>query len=272
MTTISILGCGWYGLPLAKALVSDGYKVKGSTTSGSKVEQLAGAGIEPFILDLSADRSTFPDDFFDTDVLVIAIPPKTRSGEGEEYLSKMEKVVASVNKHQVSKVILISSTGVYADMNKVVDEDTPPVPDTASGKILLQAETLFQQQIEFKTAIIRFGGLVGPGRHPGRFFTGKQGITNGLAPVNLIHLNDCIGITKAIIHKNAYGHIFNAVAQHHPTRADFYTQAAEKGELALPGFILKLDNWKIVESKNVPRILAYEYQTDDWYRALDHKF
>ncbi|HEK20875.1 SDR family oxidoreductase [Mucilaginibacter sp.] len=272
MTTISILGCGWYGLPLAKALVSDGYKVKGSTTTAVKVDQLAGAGIEPVILNLSADRSTFPDEFFDTDILIVAIPPKTRSGEGDEYLSKMEKVVASVKKYQISKVILISSTGVYADMNRAVDEDTPPAPDIASGKILLQAETLFQQQIEFKTAIIRFGGLVGPGRHPGRFFTGKQGIANGLAPVNLIHLDDCIGITRAIIDKNAYGHIFNAVAPHHLTRADFYTQAAEKGGLALPSFILKLDNWKIVESKNVPRVLAYRYQTDDWYTALDHKF
>ncbi|WP_292942495.1 SDR family oxidoreductase [Mucilaginibacter sp. 44-25] len=269
---ISILGCGWYGLPLAKALVNSGYEVKGSTTTAGKIEQLANAGIEPYILDLSADRSTFPDDFFDTDVLVIAIPPKTRSGEGEEYLSKMEKVVASVKRHQISKVILISSTGVYADMNKLVDENTPPAPDTTSGKILLAAETLFQQQSGFKTAIIRFGGLVGPGRHPGRFFAGKQDVANGLAPVNLIHLDDCIGITRAIIDKNAYGHIFNAVAPHHPTRADFYTQAAEKGGLALPGFILKLDNWKIVESKNVPRILAYEYQTDDWYTALDHKF
>lgn len=269
---ISILGCGWYGLPLAKALLSDGYHVKGSTTSAGKVEQLAYAGIEPYILDLSADESTFPDDFFDTDVLIIAIPPKTRSGEGEEYLSKMEKVVASAKKYQISKVILISSTGVYADMNKVVDEDIPSAPDTASGKILLAAETLFQQQSGFKTAIIRFGGLVGPGRHPGWFFAGKQGIANGLAPVNLIYLDDCIGITRAIVDKNAYGYVFNAVAPHHPTRAEFYTQAAGKAGMALPGFISNLENWKTVESKNVPKILAYEYQTDDWYKALDNKF
>ncbi|QXV64114.1 SDR family oxidoreductase [Mucilaginibacter achroorhodeus] len=270
--TISILGCGWYGLPLAKALVNDGYKIKGSTTSANKVEQLANAGIKPFVLDLSTDQSTFPDEFFDTDILIIAIPPKTRSGEGQEYLAKMEKVVESIIKHQISKVILISSTGVYADMNKMVNEDIPPDPDTESGKILLNAEALFQQRISFKTTVIRFGGLVGPGRHPGRFFAGKQGVANGLAPVNLIHLDDCIGITKTIISKNAYECTFNAVAPHHPTRADFYTQAAEQGGLALPGFILKLDRWKIVESMNVPEILNYQYDANNWYTALDHKF
>lgn len=270
--TISILGCGWYGLPLATVLVNDGYKVKGSTTSADKVEQLTNAGIEPFVLDLAADQSTFPEGFFDTDVLIIAIPPKTRSGEGQEYLPKMEKVVASITIHQISKVILISSTGVYADMNKVVTEDTPPEPDTQSGKILLEVEILFQQQSSFKTAIIRFGGLVGPGRHPGRFFAGKHDIANGLAPVNLIHLDDCIGITESIISKNAYGYVFNAVAPHHPTRADFYTQAAEQGGLALPDFILQLDKWKIVESKNVPQVLNYQYDANNWYMALTHKF
>jgi 3-hydroxyisobutyrate dehydrogenase-like beta-hydroxyacid dehydrogenase len=32
MTKISILGCGWLGFPLAKALLKDGFTVKGSTT------------------------------------------------------------------------------------------------------------------------------------------------------------------------------------------------------------------------------------------------
>ena len=34
MTQISILGCGWLGLPLAKALLKNGFSVKGSTIVG----------------------------------------------------------------------------------------------------------------------------------------------------------------------------------------------------------------------------------------------
>ena len=44
MTKISILGCGWLGLPLAKALIENGFSVKGSTTSTDKLTALENAG------------------------------------------------------------------------------------------------------------------------------------------------------------------------------------------------------------------------------------
>ena len=50
---ISILGCGWLGLPLGKYLVEKGHFVKGSTTSKSKIALLSEVGIEPFLLRLS---------------------------------------------------------------------------------------------------------------------------------------------------------------------------------------------------------------------------
>ena len=37
---ISIMGCGWLGLPLAAQLVKAGYNVKGSTTTPEKLEVL----------------------------------------------------------------------------------------------------------------------------------------------------------------------------------------------------------------------------------------
>lgn len=48
MTKISILGCGWLGLPLAKALIENGFSVKGSTTSTDKLTALENDGITPF--------------------------------------------------------------------------------------------------------------------------------------------------------------------------------------------------------------------------------
>ena len=52
MNKISILGCGWLGLPLAKSLLSKGHEIKGSTTSESKLEMLKNAGILPFQIQL----------------------------------------------------------------------------------------------------------------------------------------------------------------------------------------------------------------------------
>jgi predicted dinucleotide-binding enzyme len=47
---ISILGCGWYGSALGKALIADGIEVKGSTTSAAKMKDLAALGIRPYVV------------------------------------------------------------------------------------------------------------------------------------------------------------------------------------------------------------------------------
>ena len=52
MTKISILGCGWLGLPLAKALIGNGFSVNGSTTSIDKIGLLENAGITPFLIEI----------------------------------------------------------------------------------------------------------------------------------------------------------------------------------------------------------------------------
>ena len=55
MTKISILGCGWLGVPLAKALIGNGFSVKGSTTSTGKLLPLENIGIASFLIELKED-------------------------------------------------------------------------------------------------------------------------------------------------------------------------------------------------------------------------
>ncbi|MBD1391500.1 SDR family oxidoreductase [Mucilaginibacter glaciei] len=265
--TVSILGCGWFGFALAKSLIADGVEVKGSTTSTDKLTKLTEAGVSPYLIDLSTEVNNSV--FFDCDVLIIAIPPKSRSGEGAEYVPKLQRVVDAVNQGRVQKVILISSTGVYADLNTAVDELTDPQPGTPGAEVLFAAEELFRSQTKFKTVIIRFGGLIGPGREPGRFFAGRKDIPNGLAPVNMIELGDCIGVARAIIDKDAFGHTFNACIPNHPPKAEFYGLAAKKAGLEPPEFIAELNEWKMVNSVNVPEILGYRYNITNWIDWLN---
>ena len=76
---ISILGCGWYGLALAKKLLTLGYEVKGSTTSEEKIGLLEKAGIVPYLVIIDPEEIEYEEFFFDFDVLFIAIPPNSRS-------------------------------------------------------------------------------------------------------------------------------------------------------------------------------------------------
>ncbi|MGY0034540.1 NAD(P)-binding domain-containing protein [Pedobacter sp. NJ-S-72] len=73
---ISILGCGWYGLELAKELIKSGYKVKGSTTTPKKLNSLQQSGIIPYLINFSEGEDHFDTDFFNCDLLIISIPPK----------------------------------------------------------------------------------------------------------------------------------------------------------------------------------------------------
>jgi nucleoside-diphosphate-sugar epimerase len=259
-TNISILGCGWYGSALAKAFIADDLQVKGSTTSPDKLAELALMGIEPHLVDFSPSRESYDAAFFDCEVLWIAIPPKSRGGEGPIFVEKVKGIIEAIKIFAIPNVVFISSTAVYADNNRHVNEETDPQPNTEAGRILLEAENLFRAEDSFKTTIIRFAGLIGPARNPGRFFAGKKDIANGDAPVNLIHLDDCIGISKEILAKQAFGFLFNGCAPDHPTKADFYTQAAIDSELERPEFIGELKEWKIVESVNVGLVLGYEYK------------
>lgn len=260
--TVSILGCGWYGTALAKALVTKGIKVKGSTTSPEKMQALADVGIEPFLIDLAPDNTVYDIDFFECDVLWISIPPRARAGQGEEYLYKIMHLISIIETNNIKQVVLISSTGVYGDSNTEVTELDAPNPDSDSGNILFTAENLLRARTTFTTTIIRFAGLIGPGRDPGRFFAGKTNIVNGEAPVNLIHLTDCVGISCAILEQQAFGYTYNAVSPNHPTRIAFYTQAALRAGFDEPQFIAEKKNWKMVSGVNVGEKLGYQYKED----------
>ncbi|MDQ1142056.1 hypothetical protein [Pedobacter agri] len=81
-----------------------------------------------------------------------------------------------------------------------------------------------------------------------------------LAPVNLIHQTDAIGVASAILKKQAFGRIYNACSPDHPSKKAFYTAAAHTTGLIEPRFIEEKRDWKIVESLNVPEFLDYDFQ------------
>jgi nucleoside-diphosphate-sugar epimerase len=252
--TISILGCGWYGLAVAEELIKIGYKVKGTTTRVEKLEELQTLGIEASIACFEADQESYDSEFFDCDLLIISIPPKRSSGAASIYAEKIARINNVAVQKKVPRVLFISSTGVYGDYNTEVDESVLPNPQSDSGKAILEAENLTRES-SYSATILRFGGLFG--RDPARFFAGKKNIPNGRAPVNLIHLQDCIGLTRAIIEKDAFGFIFNACSINHPAKMDFYTRAAIKSNVEVPGFVDELREWKIVNSMQVKQILNY---------------
>lgn len=273
---ISILGCGWLGLPLAKSLLSKGYKVKGSTTSESKLELLKNAGILPFQIQLEENQiiGNMEDFLKETDVLVIDIPPGLRkeisSSNEMTFVNKVKTLIPFIEKSGVQKVIFVSSTSVYGDNFPIVEitEETQPNPDTESGKQLVISETLLQSNPHFKTTVIRFGGLLDDDRHPVKFLAGRTNVENPEAPVNMIQREDCIGIIEKSLNfarddNWEWNQTFNAVAPQHPTRKDYYHKKAQIQNLPLPIFAENSESkGKIISSKKVETILGYSFQKE----------
>lgn len=273
---IAILGCGWLGLPLAKSLLSKGYKVKGSTTSESKLDLLKNAGISPFQIQLEEHQiiGNIEDFLKETNVLVIDIPPglrrETSTSKEMTFVNKIKNLIPFIEKSDVQKVVFVSSTSVYGDSFPIVEitEETQPNPDTESGKQLVIAETLLQSNPNFKTMVIRFGGLLGDDRHPVKFLAGRTNVENPDAPVNMIQREDCIGIIEKSLNfarddNWEWNQIFNAVAPQHPTRKAYYHKKAEIFHLPLPTFAENSESkGKIISSEKVETILGYSFQKE----------
>jgi nucleoside-diphosphate-sugar epimerase len=238
MTKISILGCGWLGLPLAKAFIKKDFSVNGSTTSTEKLSTLENAGISPFLISLDNKSVTCAIKPFlqESNILLIDIPPKLRGSNKENFVEKIKVLIPFIEKSSVKNVLFVSSTSVYGEENKIVTEESPLNPDTESGKQLVEAEQLLQSNTNFKTTVLRFGGLIGEDRHPVKFLAGRENLDNPEAPINLIHQEDCIGIILKIIENDCWDETFNAVAPSHPSRSTYYTQKAMDLNLALPKF------------------------------------
>lgn len=248
------MGCGWLGLPLAKSLLAAGYRVHGSTTSEEKLKSLAEAGIQPFLIRLGEDGINGPiDDFLSgAEILILNVPPKLRGAHRENYVLKMQAVHRALTASSLKKLVFVSSTSVYGSLEGEVSEASPPVPDTESGRQLLETERLFREDAGLQTIIIRFGGLIGPERHPVTFLSGKKGLKNGQEAVNLIHLDDCIHLLQTVMEDGHWNEVFNGVYPLHPRKREYYVREALLRKLPPPEYLNteEENQGKIVLSSN----------------------
>ena len=116
--TISILGCGWLGLPLAHHLAQQGYAVKGSTTTPMKLVLLRAEGIEPYLLELDPTvHGDQVEDFFKSDILFLNIPPGRKGGA--EAASQFEQMMEAFQTEDTMVSNGATTVGSVADLPDV---------------------------------------------------------------------------------------------------------------------------------------------------------
>lgn len=260
---VSILGIGWLGLPLAQSLLQKGFKVKGSVTSGEKLELLQQYNIIPFQVSLTADnvKGDITNFLSNSNVLIINIPPGLRSADSESFTEKIKTLIPYIEQSGIEKVLFISSISVYGQNTGIVTEETVPIPDTESGRQLLETEKILSGNKNFDTTILRFAGLIGGERHPVYHLAGKENLSNPDAPVNLINREDCIEIIEKIIEENMWGEVLNASTTQHPTRKEYYTKKAQELNLVAPVFVIDNNSkGKIISSEKIITKLGHHFK------------
>ncbi|MDC9580226.1 SDR family oxidoreductase [Xenorhabdus sp. PR6a] len=278
MKKVSIIGLGWLGMPLAQVLQRGGMQVVGSKTTSDGVEAACLCGVDCYLLNLVPQIICDADDLDQlmlVDVLVLALPVSGVAGGGKEYVKAVQLLVDTALSYSVPRIIFTSSTSVYGSSVGCLNEDDPLYPDTESAKALVELENWLHQLPNTSVDVLRLAGLVGNGRHAGRFLAGKKALKGGESAVNLVHQDDVISAIKLLIQQPEGGHLFNLCAPIHPKKAAFYPSASHQLDLTPPEFLLsesaeiesklKIDgkDGKVVDGSRICRELGFEYQFPD---------
>jgi nucleoside-diphosphate-sugar epimerase len=162
-----IVGCGYVGLRLARALAAEGIAVTGTTRSAARVAEIEDAGARAALADaadpasLAAALGDAPDAVFDC--------VKPRKTGGDAYAADVtQRVVGAVAAARPRAAVYVSSTSVYGRRaGDWTDEDTPLAPASPAGAARAQAEAAYLAAWRdggLPVRICRVPGIYGPGR------------------------------------------------------------------------------------------------------------
>lgn len=176
-------------------------------------------------------------------VWLIAIAPGSDMALYQQTLTLWRERAAQ---YGCRRLILCSSTGIYAGLAGEVDESSELDLTRPRVAALRQAELSVAQYPQH--SILRLAGLTGAGRHPGRFC--QRGVMAGaLLPVNLVDSAQIANQLATWLVEDAMPTIANLVHPEHPTKQLFYTQAARAFGIAPPSFIAADEPARVVVSR-----------------------
>ena len=269
--SVAIVGCGWLGLPLAIALLAQGYRVLGTTTSAEQLPLLAAAGIEAHLLQLGSEaadtvEARLVELLRGIDTLVLGIPPRAAVAGGyPQLLRPVHRAVAAV---RLQAVLFVSTTGVYPDEPRTMRENDAFSTRDAASDVLRTEGHFVPRYGQWKSTVVRLGGLIGPDRAPGRFLAGRRDLPHGSAPTNLLHLTDAVGVLRTIIQQGIWGYTLNVCAAQHPLRRDFYPAAARFLNLEPPIFRPEEAGGKLIDTSHLRQLVPYRFVHDDLLAAI----
>ncbi len=243
---IAILGCGYVGGALADYWQDQGHFVTGTTTTRSRVAELA-ATVSKAVVTKGDDLNAVHSLLEGQDTLVVCVAP---TGSQEAAASTYETtyldtaknlVIALSNAPTIKQVIYLSSCSVYGDrQGEWVDETANIDPLDRNSQVVYEAEQIILNAAtdSQKVCVLRLGGIYGPGRELVNMFGGLAGMTmpgKGDRFINWIHRDDIISAIE-FARLNQLDGIYNLVD-------DSQLTVKEQVKLVCAAYGLPTVNW-----------------------------
>jgi nucleoside-diphosphate-sugar epimerase len=231
--TTLIVGCGYLGQRAGVLLRERGDFVCGTVRSECRAAEIASLGIEPVIADILQ-----PDSFrglprAERILYCVGFDRSAGVSMRTVFLDGLSIILDRLSPG-ASRLVYASSTGVYGQTDgEWVDEETPPVPRSESGRICLEAEERVRAWAGEGNAVslatvLRFAGLYGPGRvvHRATLERGDPIAGNPDRFLNLIHIDDAARAAAAALAANEPDPIYLIADDRPVTRREYYGRTA----------------------------------------------
>jgi nucleoside-diphosphate-sugar epimerase len=227
-----IVGCGYVGRALARALRERGDIVTGWVRSESSATDIGRDVAETIVGSVADDacwRGLGP---FDAVIHCAA----SRGGGPEAYREVYLEGVRQVNARMPgTRHVFVSSTSVYGQTDGAwVDESAATKPEAKTSRILVEAEC---EALVGGASVVRSAGIYGPGRAAlFEKFRRGEAVMEGAGGrwVNQVHRDDLVGAIMLMLEKASPREVYNA-ADNEPVRLfDFYVWCATRLRLPMP--------------------------------------
>ena len=229
-----IIGCGFLGTYLATLLLDYQQSPACIVQSHASHTKLAKDNFQAIVHDL--DRSAERAEFILKDRQIYYLAPPSTSDEQDH---RIDNFLALCKTHHPSKIVYISTSGVYGDcQDSWVTEDQPLAPVSTRAKRRVYAEKALIEYCTHSSCdyiILRVGGIYGPNRLPIERLKDLTVICPEEAPhSNRIHVADLASVCYSAMNTNIQNEVINVADGHSTSMSDYYYKIADFAGLPRP--------------------------------------
>jgi nucleoside-diphosphate-sugar epimerase len=233
--TALIVGCGYVGQRLAKALLPT-HRVAATVRSETSRETLRLLGVDNATLDLDKVAPAHIPRFFTENAWLFYLAPPQPSGLSDQRLDRFLRLIDA----SPAVFVYMSTTGVYGNTDGCdVDESTQIQPQTERAHRRVSAEAMVRvwcHENQVRRVVLRVAGIYGPGRLPlDQLQRGEAVVRPDEAALNnRIHVDDLVSVCTAVASQVEARGVYNVTDGHATTAAEFTQCVAKLAGLSSP--------------------------------------